>query len=180
MTKSTPAPSAGSKIQSELKEAMRRFPQGVTVVTTHSNDGPKGMTVSSFTSVSLDPPLVLVSIAKESDVHDFLVSSDSFAVNFLTEDESSLSDLFASRIASREKFGSTKHHSGVTGSPIIDGARTVIECKTWHVNDGGDHSLILGEVVRATADTTRRPLVYHNQLYTRLESPSSASLPPGT
>ena len=157
---------------------MRLFPQGVTVVTTQAREGMRGITVSSFTSVSLNPPLILVSIAKESDLHDVFVNAASFAVNFLAEDQKSVSDLFAGRVASKDKFSEMKVHSGITGSLIIDRARAVVECKVWSVYEGGDHSIIVGEVVNAKGMSDRRPLVYHMQQYTtteRVEQPAPPS-----
>jgi flavin-dependent trigonelline monooxygenase, reductase component len=156
-------------VQTGLKDVMRHFPQGVTVVTTTSPEGPKGMTVSSFTSISLTPPLVLVSLAKGSDLHDLFVNAKAFAVNFLAEDQKSVSDLFAGRVKVKERFDQVKSHSGVTGAPLIDGVRAVIECRTWRVEDGGDHSIMLGEVVGAAVASKRRPLVYYSQQYTTVE-----------
>ena len=164
-------------IQSGLKEAMRVYPQGVTVVTTKTDDGPKGLTVSSFTSVSLNPPLVLVSLARESDLHDLFVASKAFAVNFLTDDQKSISDLFAGRVQAKDRFEAVKYHTGETGSPIIDMARAVIECNVWKVYDGGDHSIVLGEVVKAYTLSARRPLVYYVQQYTTTERPEQPAPP---
>lgn len=148
---------------------MRLFPQGVTVVTTEAEGGPKGMTVSSFISVSLEPPLVLVSIGKVAEAHDSFVKADSFAVNFLAEDQGAVSDLFAGRTGVKDIFGAVKFHRGKTGSPILDGARAVIECRKWRVVDAGDHSMVLGEVVSTSMGDDERPLVYYAQRYTTIE-----------
>ncbi len=166
------------KVQSGLKEAMRVFPQGVTVVTTHTREGPKGITVSSFTSISLNPPLVMVSLARGSDLHDIFTKVGYFAVNFLADDQKSISDLFAGRVQVKDRFEGVKYHPGVTKSPIVDGVRAAIECKVWRVYDGGDHSIILGEVVEASSFNGRRPLVYYTQQYTtteRAEQPAPPS-----
>ncbi len=163
--------------QAGLKEAMRYFPQGVTVVTANAADGPKGMTVSSFTSVSLNPPLVLVSIAKSSELHDVFLKAKSFAVNFLADDQTSVSDLFAGRVRVKDRFEKVRFHAGTTGSPIIEGARAAIECNVWRVYDGGDHSIVLGEVVKAGTMSSRRPLVYYVQQYTTTERAEHAAPP---
>ena len=155
-------------IQSGLKQAMRAYPQGVTVVTTDSN-GPKGITVSSFTSVSLDPPLVMVSIAKGSAMHDLLRGAKSFAVNFLADDQKSVSDRFAGRTHAKEKFEGLKFSKGITGSPVISGARAVLECTLWKAYEGGDHSVLIGEVISAKTLNSKRPLVYYLQQYTTTE-----------
>jgi flavin reductase (DIM6/NTAB) family NADH-FMN oxidoreductase RutF len=148
---------------------MRVYPQGVTVVTTRDNEGPKGITVSSFISVSLDPPLVLVSIAKGSHLHDLFVGSKSFAVNFLADDQKSVSDRFAGRTQARDRFEGLKFDHGVTESPIIEGARAVVECDASKVYDGGDHSILVGKVVSARTLNNKRPLVYYSQQYTTTE-----------
>jgi flavin reductase (DIM6/NTAB) family NADH-FMN oxidoreductase RutF len=157
-----------SDIQTALKQAMRVYPQGVTVVTTDSG-GPKGLTVSSFTSVSLVPPLVLVSIAKGSTMHRVFLESKRFAVNFLADDQKSVSDRFAGRTQARDRFEGIKFAKGLTGSPIISGARAALECRSWAVYDGGDHSILVGEVVAAKTFNSKKPLVYYSQQYTTTE-----------
>lgn len=140
-------------------------------MTTRAADGPKGMTVSSFTSVSLNPPLILVSIARGSQLHDLFRDAKGFAVNFLADDQKSVSDRFAGRTEAQDRFEGLKFKSGVSGSPIIDGVRAVVECRAWRVYDGGDHSLIVGEVVAANAQSNKKPLVYYAQQYTTTEPP---------
>ena len=158
-------------MQNGLKLAMRGYPQGVTVVTTQADDGPNGITVSSFTSVSLNPPLILVSIAKGANPHDLYRKARGFAVNLLADDQEWVSDRFAGRTAASDMFEGLKFKLGVTGSPIIEGSCAVIECKTWRVYEGGDHSIIIGEVVAAQALSNKRPLVYYSQQYTTTELP---------
>jgi flavin reductase (DIM6/NTAB) family NADH-FMN oxidoreductase RutF len=127
------------------------------------------MTVSSFTSVSLEPPLVMVSISKGSALHDVLRDAKAFAVNFLADDQKSVSDRFAGRAGGADRFSGVKYAKGATGSPIIQGVRAVIECRSWQAYDGGDHSIIVGEVVAAKALNGKRPLVYYAQQYTTTE-----------
>ena len=129
------------------------------------------MTVSSFTSVSLTPPLVLLSIAKGTEIHDQLRAAKTFAVNFLAYGQESISNRFAGRTEVRELFEGLKFKSGVSGSPIIEGVRAVIECKAWNVYDGGDHSLIIGEVISVKPISKKKPLLYYEQKYTTTESP---------
>jgi flavin reductase (DIM6/NTAB) family NADH-FMN oxidoreductase RutF len=164
-------------VQTLLKDVMRAFPQGVTVVTSEGVDGPKGLTVSAFTSVSLDPPLVLVSLAKSSAAHDLFVRAKEFAINFLADDQKSISDRFAGRADVKEKFDGIGFRPGVTGSPVIQGVRAVIECAAWRVYDGGDHSILVGEVVRAEKLNNKAPLVYYGQQYTTTEKPESSGPP---
>src|SRR5689334_17956799 len=105
------------EIQDRLKQAMRVFPQGVTVVTLVSEGVPRGLTVSSFTSISLAPPLVLISIAKTSAVYAALRDVKSYAINFLAEDQKSVSDRFAGRTGLKDRFDGLKFELGVTGAP---------------------------------------------------------------
>jgi 3-hydroxy-9,10-secoandrosta-1,3,5(10)-triene-9,17-dione monooxygenase reductase component len=152
-------------IQEGLKHAMRSYPQGVTVVTTQAPDGPEGITVSSFISVSLSPPLVLVSIAKDARFQEHFTGAKAFAINFLAHDQRSISERFAGFTGALDRFDGVRHAPGVTGSPMIEGACAALECKAWRVYDGGDHSLIVGEVVRAAVLSKKKPLVYHDRGY---------------
>jgi len=170
LTPDTPA-------QAGLKEVMRLFPQGVTVVTAMAGSKPYGITVSAFTSVSLDPPLVLISISKDSSVHQALLNSKGFAVNLLADNQSQVSDRFAGRDEVSNRFEGVGFVAGVTGSPIIKGARAVVECRIWKVYDGGDHSLLIGEVVRAEKLSSKLPLVFYEHQYTTTESVDH-TLPP--
>jgi flavin reductase (DIM6/NTAB) family NADH-FMN oxidoreductase RutF len=167
----------GSDLQNGLKQAMRVYPQGVTVVTAKGPDGPTGLTVSSFTSVSLDPPLVLISIAKGSAMHDLFRDARVYAVNFLADDQKSVSDRFAGRTKAKDRFEGLRFVQGVTGSPIIAGVRVAIECKAWQTYEGGDHSILVGEVVSTKVFNSKRPLVYYSQQYTTTE-PMEYPAPP--
>ncbi len=165
------------ELQAALKEAMRVYPQGVTVVTTSVPDGPKGITVSSFTSVSLTPPLIMISLAKGSVMYDVLVGSKAFAVNFLADDQKSVSDRFAGRGEPKDRFEGIRFRPGSSGSPVIEGVRAVIECRVWKVYEGGDHSLVIGEVIDARTLGKKRPLVYLTQQYTTTELPEHPAPP---
>ncbi len=165
------------EVQEGLKQAMRVYPQGVTVVTTNSEAGPTGMTVGSFTSVSLSPPLVLISIANNSAFYGAFQKAKAYAVNFLGDDQKDVSDRFAGRTQNDDRFAGIKFSKGVTGSPIIAGARAVIECEAWRTYDGGDHSLFVGEVVSARVLDSKRPLVYYSQQYTTTELGESPAPP---
>ena len=150
---------------------MRAYPQGVTVVTFTGDSGPRGITVSSFTSISLSPPLVLVSIAKGSALHDGLVRSESFAVNLLADDQKSVSDRFAGRVQLKDRFDGLGFKKGVSGSPIVDGVHAVIECKALRAYEGGDHTILIGEVVSAAViSPKKKPLIYYSQQYTSTEA----------
>src|SRR5438105_8302459 len=142
----------------EFRSAMSRFASGVTVVTakTESNQ-PSGLTVSSFASLSLEPPLVLICIDKRASIHDLLVEGRYFAVNVLAEDQEILSRRFASRDADR--FSGTGYTEGVTGVPLLNDVLVAVECRIVQTYPGGDHTIIVGEVERATVSDSK-PLAY--------------------
>lgn len=153
-------------IAENLKAAMRRFPQGVTVVTTKSGDGPLGITVASFTSISLNPPLVLVSIAKGTYYHALFVNAKTFAVNLLASDQGDISERFAGKVPQGEgRFRGVKYHAGSDGPPLIENALSWIECRNWKTMDAGDHTIILGEVTQCLTARESAPLLYFNRQY---------------
>ncbi len=153
-------------IAENLKLAMRRFPQGVTVVTIQSEDRPLGITVASFTSISLTPPLILVSIAKGSFYHDSIVNSKSFAVNILASDQADVSERFAGKVPQGEdRFRNVRFHTGMSGSPLIESAVSWIECRNWRTIEAGDHTVVLGEVTTCKAVKEATPLLYFNRQY---------------
>ena len=164
-------------VQNALKDVMRGYPQGVTVVTTKDHGVLKGITVSSFISVSLQPPLILVSIAKDSGFHEAFRNSTEFAVNFLAEDQKSVSDRFAGRLKLADRFQGLDISFDSTSAPIIGGVKAFVECKTRGSYEEGDHSLIIGEVVNAIRLSEKSPLVYQNQQYTTT-FPSDYPAPP--
>jgi len=152
----------------QFKLAMSHFASGVTVVTTQFDAKPFGMTVASFASLSLHPPLVLVCIEKNIKTHEALVATHRFAVNILSREQSEISTRFASKM--EDKFNGIAFTSGAAlGMPLIDNALTTLECSVTSQLAGGDHSIFVGEVV---AITTRdgTPLVYYRSGYHSLPS----------
>ncbi len=129
-----------------LRNAFGCFPTGVTIITTRQDDGtPRGFTANSFTSVSLDPPLLLVSIAKTAASLPVFEAAGHFAVNVLGDSQRAVSALFAGR--SPEKFTQTEWRPGVHGAPLIDGSLTWFECAHHQVVEAGDHVILIGRVV---------------------------------
>lgn len=152
-----------------IKLFMRRVPQPVTVVTTRYNDRLYGITVSSFTSVSLEPPLILVCIHKGSESHDPLLKSGTFAVNLLRENQSWLSDRFAGFHRVRDKFENVNYKlHDKHGVPLIDDVLAWIVCRLWRSYDGGDHTIIVGEVIDYWV-SDGAPLVYWMRGYRSLK-----------
>jgi len=136
-----------------LRTAFGTFMTGVTVVTAHDNDGaPLGFTANSFTSVSLDPPMVLVCLANTSRNYDALVAADGFAVNILTENQIEISNTFARPVDDR--FATVKWHNGPQGSPILDGVSSWFDCSMHKTVDAGDHVILIGQVEAFDANST--------------------------
>ena len=150
----------------EFRQALGRFASGVTVVTCKSELGnPCGLTVSAFSSLSLDPPLVLICIDQRASVYADLREGSSFAVNVLSQDQESVSRRFASRDADR--FKGIGYREGKTGAPLIEGALAFIECRVVHSYAGGDHTIFVGEV-EASEVSDGKPLLYFRGGYSSI------------
>ncbi|MBB3169379.1 flavin reductase family protein [Simiduia aestuariiviva] len=151
-----------------FRNALGSFPTGVTIVTTRDEQGqPVGMTVSSFNSVSLEPPLVLWSIAKTANCFDVFERTDHFAIHVLKEDQHALSDLFG-RPSPDDKFDQLPLANGVANSPILPDCGAVFECTLEHRYAGGDHIILVGRV-QQFAVSAGNPLVFHAGLYRGLK-----------
>lgn len=123
-----------------------QFATGVTVVTSVESDGaPCGLTANSFTSVSLDPPLVLVCVAQGSHSHDCILESGRFAVNILDADSHEIADRFW-RMDRARRFEGLKWSPRQTGAPVLDNALGYLDCTVTEVHSAGDHTIILGQV----------------------------------
>ena len=145
---------------------MGHFATGVTVVTTKDAAGnPFGLTANAFASLSLNPPLALVCIDKDAQCYSCFEVSKFFAVNVLREDQEEISRGFATK--GTEKFTGIPWHNGESGVALLDGAISHIECKIVRGYDGGDHTIYVGEVFRATT-TSDRPLIFFKGRYHRL------------
>ena len=155
------------ELKEKLKSYMRMFPQGVTVVTTMLNGIPGGITVSAFTSISLNPPLIMISISKDSAFHDVLMKTKIFAVNLLGKDHKEISERFAGKYG-ENKFGNVKYKIGKLGVPLLEDALATLECNIWNTYDGGDHTIIVGEVTEINFNKQDLPLIYYNRKYTTL------------
>lgn len=149
----------------ELRKALGAFPTGVTVITTCEADGtPRGFTANSFTSVSLDPPLILVCIAKTAMSYPVFCDCKGFAVNILAEDQTETSATFASK--EPDKFERAEWHLGVGGSPIIEHTAAWLDCARHDVVEAGDHVILLGRVIDL-AHTTSNPLGFCRGSYVK-------------
>ena len=149
-----------------FRQAMGHFASGVTVVTTASAGELYGMTVSSFSSLSLNPPLVLICIDKSVPSHDMIRDSGRFVVNILEERQEHLSRRFAT--TATDKFKGVAWHSGQLGLPVLDNTLAAIECRLRSALDGGDHTIFVGEVVAAEV-REGAPLLYYRRGYRELK-----------
>ena len=146
------------------KEALARWSSGVTVVTTLAGEVPLGLTISSFTSVSLEPPLVLMCILSRLESHEVFLKSGIFAVNILTTEQIEWGKVFAGMVPEVEdRFEGIDYTTAVTGCPILPGVSAWMDCKVVHVYDGGDHTIFVGEVLAAEVAEVQAPLAYHNR-----------------
>jgi len=129
----------------ELRDAFGAFMTGVTVVTSHDSDGaPLGFTANSFSSVSLDPPLVLVCLANSSRNYESLSNADGFAVNILAETQKDVSNTFARPV--EDRFAAVDWQQGPHGSPVFDGVSAWFDCSMYKTVDAGDHLILIGKV----------------------------------
>jgi len=142
----------------ELRKAFGGFVTGVTVVTVRdANETPRGLTANSFTSVSMDPPLVLVCIDRRAASHPVFARASAFAVSVLRADQKDISNLFASKTPA--KFNYCKTFTSVTGAPLVENAICWFDCTVHQSIEAGDHLLLIGEV-RAFDQDAGIPLAY--------------------
>jgi flavin reductase (DIM6/NTAB) family NADH-FMN oxidoreductase RutF len=143
----------------EFRRACGAFATGVAVLTTRASDGaPHGITVNSFCSLSLEPPLVMIAIALDCTFLNHFESCLFFAVNILREDQRDLSIRFAELPEGR--FTGVDWHDTVSGSPWLDGALALLDCKTVQILDAGDHRMLIGEVLEVSV-SEGRPLIFY-------------------
>ncbi|MGW1076475.1 flavin reductase family protein [Streptomyces sp. NPDC002537] len=149
----------------EFTDAMARVPAPVTIVTTVDPAGRRwGFTASSFTSLSLDPPLVLVCPAKSASCHDAFVSAERFLVNVLTPEHAAVAGRFAR--SGHDKFGGGPMEPCESGLPGLPDATARLDCALHDVLDGGDHSILIGRVESVHVGTAE-PMVYYHRAFTR-------------
>lgn len=140
----------------EFRNAAGQFMTGVTVVTTFDADGERtGLTANSFTSVSLDPPMVLVSIGKDTSTVEAFKARNGFVVHVLSDAQEDVSMQFAAK--GIDRFEGLDVSEGFNGLPVVAGALATFECSTAHVYEGGDHLIFVGEVQNLTTGDTDAP-----------------------
>ncbi len=151
----------------DFRSALGAFATGVTVITTKGADHGYGMTVNAFSSLSLDPPLVLVCTRSGTAGTDEIDRNRCFAVNILAADQEPLSRFFASRDRprGRDPFREVSHSIGVSGAPLIDGVVAHLDCHLERSYTAGDHEIFIGEVLALHVDPDAEPLLFHGGRY---------------
>jgi flavin reductase (DIM6/NTAB) family NADH-FMN oxidoreductase RutF len=153
----------------DLRAAMRAWSAGVTVVAASHEGSRHGMTVNSFTSISLNPALITVSLQTSTRTNELVTLSHAFGLTMLSTEQTQISDLFAGRMPEVEdRFASLKVETLVTGSPLIVGGLAWLDCRVVHTYDAGMNTLFIAEVVAARGNGEGTPLVYHNREYWKL------------
>ena len=157
---------------STMRQVLGHFPSGVTIVTGMTSEGPAGFTCQSFSSLSLDPPLVLVLPGRSSTSWPRIEETGRFCVNVLSQEQTELSTLFAR--SGGDKFTGVEWRESALGSPILGGATAWIDCRLDAVHEGGDHLIVVGAVhdLGAPGDP---PLLFHRGGYART-SPATGSV----
>ena len=157
----------GGFSSTDFRSTVGSFATGVTVVTTRGEEQAYGMTANAFSSVSLDPPLVLVCVIANSEGSAHIEENRCFAVNVLHADQEPLSRYFASRDRprGRDAFREVAHRTASSGSPILDGSIAYLDCRVHAAYEAGDHQIFIGEVLELGFDPDGNPLVFHAGRY---------------
>jgi flavin reductase (DIM6/NTAB) family NADH-FMN oxidoreductase RutF len=162
-----------------FRRVMGHFVTGVTVVTAFDGDQPLGITVNALSSVSLEPPLVMVALDRRRFLTPIVRTAGRYAVCILSEDQQALSDCFAGAAVEpgREAFCGAAWHAGSTGLPLIDGAIATLECTVVETFSAGDHDLFIGRVdALANEHHHPMPLLYYRRRYLRIERAAASDV----
>jgi flavin reductase (DIM6/NTAB) family NADH-FMN oxidoreductase RutF len=156
----------------DLRRTVGHFATGVTVVTVETDDGPHGMTVNSFASVSLDPPLVLFSADRDTNTHDYVAEVEHFTVNILTAEQEWLSNRFAGEHHDLDDpFEDVSLSRAETGAPVLEDTLAYVDCSLEYGYDGGDHTIYVGRVEDLAIDETdEAPLLFFKGEYDTIEA----------
>jgi flavin reductase (DIM6/NTAB) family NADH-FMN oxidoreductase RutF len=157
-----------SAASEDFKQALAAWATGVTIVTARAGERIHGMTVSAFTEVSLDPPLVLVCADKSSNTHELIAEGGVFAVNVLARDQEALSNRFASKKDEHRRFEGLETDTAITGAPILRGTVAALDCRVVAAHDSGDHIIYVGSVEAATSNASA-PLLYCRGAYAGID-----------
>lgn len=148
----------------DFRAAMRQFPTGVTIVTTLVDGRPYGFTANAFTSVSLEPPTVLICVNRQASAHPMISASSIFCVNILAREQVAIARRFADPAMRNERFAGIATHAAKTGAPVIDGVLAFVDCELAEEQTAGTHTIFLGTVVDSGV-CEGEPLGYFNADY---------------
>jgi flavin reductase (DIM6/NTAB) family NADH-FMN oxidoreductase RutF len=153
----------------QLRQAMRAWTAGVTIVTASHAGERHGMTVSSFTSIALEPPMIIISLHTDSRTHNLIAQANAFAVTILADGQQDISNLFAGRLPDKEdRLAGVETETLATGAPFIKGGLAYLDCRVTQEIVVGTNTLFLAEVVAARGSGEGKPLVYHDRTYRKL------------
>jgi len=153
----------------QLRRAMRAWTTGVTVVTALHDGQQYGMTVNSFTSISLDPPLISVALKQLTHTHEFIQKSGEFAITILASNQGELSDRFAGKMPGiADRFEGIETERLVIDAPLLKGGIAYLNCRVKHTINAGENTLFIAEVIAARGVGDGDPLVYHNRVFWKL------------
>ncbi len=153
----------------EFKDALKLWASGISVVTANSSKGEQGMTATSFTSVSMDPPQILVCINETAETGTAILESKKFAVNILTTDQEQVSNQFAGGSSMEERFANTAWYEGELGQPVFENCLASLECTVVQQVKAGTHWVIIGEI-QSSQCNEGEPLLYFNSAYRTIAS----------
>ena len=153
-----------------LRDLMAHFATGVTVVAARHGPLLAGMTANAIATISIDPPILMASIARKAETHGAIVGSHAFAASVLADDQQELAECFAqpTTAAKLTRFCDATWHEAETGSPILEGALAYFDCRLLERHAGGDHTIFLGEIVAAGFREDADPLLWYGSIYRRL------------
>lgn len=154
----------------EFRGVMSRFATGVTVMTCHHDGEPHGMTANAVSSVSLDPLLVLVCVGRDTEMAPLVRDAGAFVLSILPAEARALSNHFAdgSRPSGAAQFQSVETSTAVTGAPVLAGSLAWMDCRVWQIHDGGDHEIVVGEIVACGTGPDAAALGYYRSSYTTI------------
>jgi flavin reductase len=155
----------------EFRQTLGAFATGVTVITTRGEDHDYGMTATAFSSVSLDPPLVLVCVKSGAVGAEVIPRNGVFAVNILGADQEAISNFFASRDRprGRDAFAEIAHGEVATGAPVLEGVTAFVDCRLVSTHEEGDHLIFIGEVMAVGTYPDVEPLLFYGSRYRLLD-----------
>jgi len=149
-----------------FRQGMRHVPTVVTVVTFDANEAPCGLTIGSFVSLSLDPPLICFNINKDSSIHDEAIHTERYLIHVLRDDQADISDRFADpALSTRDNLDPAMTEDGPHNIPTLKNYLVRFDCRRTQIHDGGDHSIILACVEGIKEGGPARPIVYHQRAY---------------